>query len=1660
MAEQVITVPLLGGIDESVDPDQIPAPGMKELTNVVVRKKQRFQKREGYTMVARPLQPTVPADVYNGTAITSMPPFAEAVAGHRSASGSKLMTVADSKMYEYVGASVQREFRYVNDVPMALGTIVPVDTAAGSCLEIESCIISGAGNTSRLRVTAWTVGPRSASMAADDSMWSQDIDGGGLYLAIQREDTGAFVSPPRIIRYASGAVTTEVRNLRMCECYTDPVDGPNGEISCIIMWQTGKYGSAAELYAIRVTFDGFISSTNNITNLLAPQFRNRPPTWRSFDIAPYRINDPTQTFRFCIALCTDDPDAVGPEIIWAQVNAGPLTLPWALTLNVAVFNTATTGRTWFPRCMRGVTLGYDHTEVIGGDIIVTARVGISDTNVGSDPIDMALVMFRMQPAGVDYAPFAGAWAIVRDMNYQTNENFTRVPGYAGSGAKGFYSKTVTQLQASLSTADSVNGAFPVVSTRYSGPYMLQANLPGTTPQLYTYALYDVVSGVTRKVASITGPYFPDAQLTQLQRSQWGQVSHAYPLSGQIDVRLDVPAVYATGTQLSRIDTPNCGPDNITVAIAGYYPSQPITATTLPGSVIVTQPTADVWISGGINVTSVAPFAPAGTGLTNGVYTNVPLVVGGVSTARGTVTVAGGSITTIAVNDSGIDYAVGAGLALSIAVDSLYQGSPAFPAITVCNVDNYACAIVPITMGVITLAPFPPAGETRGAITTLGGGLGALTINAPCSVMYFDLINTDPVFSFKDGGDTTVPAANPAFDQFPQDCVHRWSCLPSRAADGSNLTCILAITSVGANPFVTPSGDAATTQPFVLSTCNYFEVYKWDGVSAGEVLLRPRVGMATTNHGISALAGPWRMTSDLVAIRRPDVQTTTEANGQRIVVGVTPAGDRNQYTSFLVYIGDIANTMVVVSPSHDKGVSSLDWVYANNPGMFVESCNAPRTLTVAANTSRMFKTTVLQQYEVGQLSRTISLVTGVARDGSVENVSQIGSMDYNLKPEAWRQSMAYADYTLTNGGVVTSFDGSSASELCPFVWPQQALCSIAFSQPTKLYDMGSYSSQGGLIKNAAFYGMIGGGANTVAALTNITRPYFMYESGLKDRALASGPVYPSPREWAWESITTSFGGRATDDYQAITVDQRFTAFNMNIAGASNTPGGQRPSYFYGKYGRSAESNIRERFVFWGPRNTSEVIDSNTGSVLSCSFNEAEASGDMLMRWTYEYTDGTGRVVRSAPSVPSRYNIISWLGTDDDNLVTSAAVFKYGFFAPRLELSNRLRLGADDNRRVTTQPYTSCEPYGGIFYMMPLQNWETPAKSFISERGSGRELCPFSSAPYNQSTTPFGYVTSNLSCFHGKNASYLGLLSMPYLYTAGNVVPNACPPSTKCMTIHKNRIVLGGADDPTVIWISKEMTETEAPAFSDLFTMQIADGGAVTGLGSLSRALIVFKSDQIHLLTGDMPDNAVAEGLTASLGQPYRLVNGLGCVSHRSVISTPVGVFFQSMRGIELMGQDLAITPIGLRVMDIMATYSQVVSVTHKAVDSEVVFCCQKPSVIAGTNNDQDGSQFILLVYNYADHIWARHEMDSFGFGAATVGEQDDQTLIAVGGRVYKTSDTQFYDKTTAGDVWVPMSGETAPIALHERQGYQRVKRIVLMGDPLPALPAQQVIRATA
>lgn len=139
------------------------------------------------------------------------------------------------------------------------------------------------------------------------------------------------------------------------------------------------------------------------------------------------------------------------------------------------------------------------------------------------------------------------------------------------------------------------------------------------------------------------------------------------------------------------------------------------------------------------------------------------------------------------------------------------------------------------------------------------------------------------------------------------------------------------------------------------------------------------------------------------------------------------------------------------------------------------------------------------------------------------------------------------------------------------------------------------------------------------------------------------------------------------------------------------------------------------------------------------------------------------------------------------------------------------------------------------------------------------------------------------------------SAPQLYTMGGVLDNVPPPACKHIVMHQNRVVLLGTpfDD---VWYSKEVVQNELPGFSEGLTLQPFEGGRVLGGASMGDTLVIFKEDGIYGLRGTFPDDTGAGG---SVSLPFIIRKGVRLKDTASVISTDVGVFFMSQRGLAVL-----------------------------------------------------------------------------------------------------------------------------------------------------------------
>jgi hypothetical protein len=906
------------------------------------------------------------------------------------------------------------------------------------------------------------------------------------------------------------------------------------------------------------------------------------------------------------------------------------------------------------------------------------------------------------------------------------------------------------------------------------------------------------------------------------------------------------------------------------------------------------------------------------------------------------------------------------------------------------------------------------------------------------------------YIFNDIGSNTDPVQQAVVetDIGVEQCVHRWDV---KLTTGPDLL-VLAVSSTSAATFSGPNGDAPLGYVSPFARSNYFEVYPWDydNVSGYDFNDYATTGSSTARPIWCAMGGPWRMISSLVKI---------DPVYGRLGCVLMPSGDDYQRSAFLVSFSDgDAQVETLLDPIDNNPIQYAGGVvYSNNRGVFVESMNMARIAAAPLNCPRL---TVRNPS-----GAVVGFTCGAIRQGQSDGGSEVFALDYTTQPSNWRTMRQWGDYTIVNGGILSAYDGSSCNEATMLLWPQRDMTSIAYPlPPTNLFATSAPAPAAIDLALSAYTLENGAGP----FLANISRPWFAYEAGFRNRN-AFDPFTLAYTDMFWSRITTAWGGDPTKDFQSVYADPRLlqiTGSNYNT-GAGVAQAGA--AHYYGRFqsGYSVEITTAGspiKVVIWAPRTAGGLTN-----VLNSVYNPLVANGDFLARWCYEAVDGTGRVVRSAPSQAVTFSVCAAIRFTE-RVFGSATLtkpdvdvdeYRYGFYVPRLELTNRLKTATADSKRTVLQPYFTAEPFATVFYRVPFTNFLPEYKNdFTISRNATRGVVPYSSANAGGvNDNPYGLVTNNFKCFDGPQGDYNGLLSQPFLYTTGGVLDNVPPPSALCMTVHQNRLVAGGADDATVVWFSKELSPTDAPGFNDALTIQIEDGGPVTGIASLESVLVIFKQNMTFIVPGDMPDDAggaINRGYVSNtLGTPVRMPHGIGCIDHRSVVETPVGVFFQSARTIELLARDMSITPVGLKLDDSLTSLGKIVSAAHNAKDNEVWFVFQATGA----------EQVAWATYNYLTDTWSTHALGPWGNLVRT------QAAVTMVGNtphimaryvapisansttvVFRQSDSTFFDvgpnATNNGRLYVPMSWQTAPIAMNQIQGYQRLKRVRVIGSPIP------------
>lgn len=308
----------------------------------------------------------------------------------------------------------------------------------------------------------------------------------------------------------------------------------------------------------------------------------------------------------------------------------------------------------------------------------------------------------------------------------------------------------------------------------------------------------------------------------------------------------------------------------------------------------------------------------------------------------------------------------------------------------------------------------------------------------------------------------------------------------------------------------------------------------------------------------------------------------------------------------------------------------------------------------------------------------------------------------------------------------------------------------------------------------------------------------------------------------------------------------------------------------------------------------------------------------------------------------------------------------------------------------------------------------------------------------------------------------------LYTAGGVLAAFNPPSSRLCVTHGDRLWLAGQDQSKSVWFSQPIFGGSAMIFNDSLSFTVDDGGDITAIIGMDANLIVFKADRIFYVAGTPPN---ATGQQNNLQNPVPIPSDVGCINSQSVVLTPDGIMFQSSIGIHLLTRALEVQFVGGPVTDTLATFPNITSAVIHPTQNQVRFTCSPRPLNSQTGAFTAGA---TLVYDYLARAWSTFQITDAIYAPANpnvagVGVAGSTAAVhqgvykwasASGWQVSGSTGSVFYEQTTGltgsfgdGPYFVPMSLETQWVSLGELQGFERVKRVHVLGQPFDSYNLQ-------
>lgn len=138
----------------------------------------------------------------------------------------------------------------------------------------------------------------------------------------------------------------------------------------------------------------------------------------------------------------------------------------------------------------------------------------------------------------------------------------------------------------------------------------------------------------------------------------------------------------------------------------------------------------------------------------------------------------------------------------------------------------------------------------------------------------------------------------------------------------------------------------------------------------------------------------------------------------------------------------------------------------------------------------------------------------------------------------------------------------------------------------------------------------------------------------------------------------------------------------------------------------------------------------------------------------------------------------------------------------------------------------------------------------------------------------------------------------------------PPSGQSFLVRNDRLYIAAGETPNVVTASQFIAAGEGVSFGVGTELDLDQaGGSVVGLAMLDEKLVVLKDAGFYAVVGDGPSN---NGSQNDWSTPQAVPADCGCFSTDSILTTPMGVWFQSTKGLRLLDRSMSLQYVGREV----------------------------------------------------------------------------------------------------------------------------------------------------